>query len=137
MKIYLFIIFSIFGLSFFYKNKNPKITIVISNYSFERSIATSKQYFWNDRPYFDSIEIKSQNLYQIYSDKLNHLQKGITIEFDCRSAIICDDGQGKIDTFYTDPSFYYWRKGNKAYIDSSLFFRKTFRGFLLSNIDRK
>ena len=131
MKFIFLVIVLIVCYSFIYINKQKqpdKIVLLIDQLDHERAIANDIETFWNDKKYFDTIEIKGKTLVKEINQTISNLSPQINAsEISYEACIIRYSKNKAIDTFYSWRWFDYWKNGTTMYIDSS----KKFEGLFL------
>jgi hypothetical protein len=121
-----------------HKNSASRVVVIMANYAHETAIATSREEFWLNRKYFDSIEIKSKNLVEYFKAQIKLFKPVTKQDFDHRAAmIIYNDRLNKNDTLYTEEFFSHWNIGDNTYSAGNDYFTKALRPFLLRNIQQE
>lgn len=85
--------------------------------------------FWALPEYIDTVEIKGANIQNLIDDQLSKLKDTSNAPVHTLIAIVRVRNEVK-DTFYSEPLFKYWHKGDKSYVDTTGFFSRAFSLFL-------
>ena len=126
----LVILLSLASYSYKQKIEPNKILLIIDQSQDMRPIGNDIETFWNDKAYFDTIQITGTALVKEVNKTLSELSiaKDQT-EISYQTCIIRYLNEQPIDTIYGWAWFNKWQRGNTMYVDKTKQLNKLFRNF--------
>jgi hypothetical protein len=128
----LFILFAFVSFSPSQKIEPNKIILIIDQIDAMRPIANDIETFWDDKEYFDTIQITGKVSVKEINETLNKLSIAKSqSEISYQTCIIRYLDEKAVDTFYGWAWFDKWQKGNTMYVDKTKQLNKLFRNFYI------
>lgn len=136
MKYLLVLFFLSFAIDYNLTSKSKKFILIVSNDPNERPVATDKEVFWLNKQYLDTIEVRSNRLYEFFVNRVNKLEKeDFDYVFSIKAAVLLYR-KNKIYTLYTDRFFKNWYINGRNFTDNKKELMKMFGGFFLVQYDK-
>lgn len=111
-----------------------KTTILFFNSDALFAVGLGVDNFWRANIYHDTIIISDRSYNLLLNEKFKNLKdttKKMKEDIICSVAFIREYDNNYRDTIYSSPSLKFWQKGDKYFVDTSGFFKKSFRAFLI------